>query len=418
MTASATFPLPRHWQTAHLRHVADIPVTNGLGEAAADGEVDWPRYIRTTDITTFRSLDPAKRVTLPPAVAEGALVEAGDLLFTAAGSLGTSYQHRGGERACYAGYLVRLRPDESKILSDYAAWWSQSQHHLDQIRLGAVRSTIDNFSAGKFRSMSVPLPPLAEQRAIADYLDRETAQIDTLIEEQQRLMALLRERRRAEFDRVLTSDAAGQPVRLKHIVSAITQGWSPRAYPWPADGIEEWGVLKAGAVNNGVFRPAENKQLPDEVAPRPELVVRRGQIVVSRANTRDLVGSAALVEDDFPRLMLCDKLFAFDLDETLAYPPFVAMALNATYYRRLLEAEATGSSHSMQNISLTDITNLPLNLPSVSQQREVVQSIQARLERIDRSIAETERFVELSAERRAALITAAVTGQIDLEGAA
>lgn len=268
------------------------------------------------------------------------------------------------------------------------------------------------------KRIPLALPALPQQRAIADYLDRETAQINTLIEEQQRLMVLLRERRRAEFDRVLTSGAVGRTVRLKHIVMAITQGWSPQAYPWPADGVEEWGVLKAGAANNGRFKPTENKQLPDEVAPRPELAVRRGQIVVSRANTRDLVGSAALVEDDFPRLMLCDKLFAFDLVETLAYPPFVAMTLNTSYYRRLLEAEATGSSHSMQNISLTDITNLPLNLPSVTQQREVVQSIQARLDRIDRSIAEAERFVELSAERRSALITAAVTGQIDVGSAA
>ncbi|MDR6176499.1 type I restriction enzyme S subunit [Nocardioides zeae] len=300
----------------------------------------------------------------------------------------------------------------------FLRWFLLSHVFLDPVKSSVFGAKMPRADWNFIKRLEVDIPAIGRQRAIADYLDRETTQIDTVIEEQQRLMTLLRERRRAEFDSVLTSGTTGRPMRLKHTVSAITQGWSPQAYPWPADGVEEWGVLKAGAANYGVFKPAENKQLPDEVAPRPDLVVRRGQIVVSRANTRDLVGSAALVEDDFPRLMLCDKLFAFDLDETLAYPPFVAMTLNTDYYRRLLEAEATGSSHSMQNISLSDITNLPLNLPPVTQQRELVQSIRARLDRIDRLIAEAERLVELSVERRAALIAAAVTGQIDVGAAA
>lgn len=385
---------------------ADSPVTFVPLECVwPDGRADFTRTRPANEVSTGYTLFRRGDVLVPkitPTFESGRVAVAN--IPTKVGA-GTTELHivrpRSGVDARFLAYVLRSQP----FLQDGAT-------RLQGV--GNLRRVPADFLA-KF---PVAISDPQQQRAIADYLDRETAQIDTLIEEQQRLTTLLRERRRAEFDRVLTSDAAGQPVRLKHIVSAITQGWSPQAYPWPADGIEEWGVLKAGAVNNGVFRPAENKQLPDEVAPRPDLAVRRGQIVVSRANTRDLVGSAALIEEDFPRLMLCDKLFAFDLDETLVDPSFVAMTLNTSLYRRLLEAEATGSSHSMQNISLSDIMNLPLNLPSVTRQREIVQSVRERLERIDRSIAETERFVELSAERRAALITAAVTGQIDLEGAA
>ncbi len=86
--------------------------------------------------------------------------------------------------------------------------------------------------------------------------------------------------------------------------------------------------------------------------------------------------------------------------------------------RGLIELEASGSSYSMQNVSLADILNLPLDLPPLDVQRRVVADVDQQTAKIDTLIAETERFIELSRERRSALITAAVTGQIDVRGAA
>lgn len=259
------------------------------------------------------------------------------------------------------------------------------------------------------------VPPINDQRAIADYLDRETARVDTLIEEQQRLVEMLRERRQAVVESTVIDapvETAGQ--RLKHIVLDVRQGWSPQCYPWPADGITTWGVLKAGAVNGGTFRAGENKELPVAETPRPDAVVKRGQLVVSRANTRELAGSAAVVDDDYPRLMLCDKLYGFLLDPERVVPSYVASILGTRQWRGLIELEATGSSPSMQNISQADILNLPMDLPGVDEQRRIVAYLDEQIAKIDALIAETEKFIELSRERRSALITAAVTGQIDV----
>src|SRR5690606_12469661 len=134
--------------------------------------------------------------------------------------------------------------------------------------------------------------------------------------------------------------------------------------------------LKAGAVNGGVFRAGENKELPDTETPRPEAVVKRGQLVISRANTRELAGSAAVVDGDYPRLMLCDKLYGFMLDPARAEPAFVAHVLGTRRWRGLIELEATGSSPSMQNISQEDILNLPMDLPTVDQQRQILAQLQ------------------------------------------
>jgi len=265
------------------------------------------------------------------------------------------------------------------------------------------------------QSIRIDLEPPDVQLAVADFLDRETARIDTLIEEQRRLIDLLRERRAAVIESALAAaPTAGTGQRLKHLVIEVRQGWSPQCLPWPTDGVTTWAVLKAGAANGGVFRPDENKELPDSEVPRPETVVRRGQLVVSRANTRELAGSAAVVEGDYPRLMLSDKLYGFSLNPDLAVPTYVAAVLGTRCWRGLIELEASGSSPSMQNISQADILNLPMDLPDVDEQHRIMAYLDEQTLKIDTLIAETERFIELARERRSTLITAAVTGQIDL----
>ncbi|KWR73988.1 hypothetical protein RN04_01910 [Arthrobacter sp. W1] len=169
---------------------------------------------------------------------------------------------------------------------------------------GGVRQGL-NFDS--IRRLPVPNLPFDEQRAIADYLDQETAQIDALVAKQEEFIELLRERRSAAIE----SAVVGVKLygsRLKHLIRSLRQGWSPQCYSWPTDGVECWAVLKTGAVNGGVFRAKENKELPSTEIPRPEIVVRAGDLVVSRTNTRELVGSAAVVDRDYPKLMLSDKL--------------------------------------------------------------------------------------------------------------
>lgn len=282
--------------------------------------------------------------------------------------------------------------------------------------LGDVRlATQANLNAGQIGDMWFQRPPLDEQRDIADFLDRETGRIEMLIKEQQSLIDLLQERRRAHIEEVVEGAAVetrGQ--RLKHLVTFVHQGWSPQAEALPADGVDSWGVLKVSAVNGGVFHPEQNKALPSDEEPRPSAVVMRGELVISRANTQELLGSAAVVMGDYPRLMLSDKLYGFALDPERAWPQYVALVLGTRRWRGIIELEATGTSASMKNISQADIVNLPMDLPPLREQRRIAAHIDEQAAKIDRLTAESERFIELARERRAALITEAVTGQIDV----
>ncbi|WP_181724054.1 restriction endonuclease subunit S [Nocardia gipuzkoensis] len=275
-------------------------------------------------------------------------------------------------------------------------------------------TTFLELSSPAFASVPVPLPPLDEQRAIADYLDHETAQIDALVAKQEEFIGLLRERRVAEITSVVEEREPNSSFR-RHVTN-IRQGWSPNAEPFPADGVTEWGILKVGCSTAGVFRPEENKKLPPDVEARPELVVRRGEIVMSRSNTRDLVGSAAVVLGEFPRLMLSDLNYGLTTAATLD-PEFAVYALMTRRARAELASRAKGTSPSMQKLAQRDVLDIPLWVPGIDEQRAIVGLVKAQMTRIDALIAKAEKHIALAKERRSALITAAVTGQIDVRTA-
>ncbi len=258
-------------------------------------------------------------------------------------------------------------------------------------------------------------PSDGAQREVVSFLDRETAEIDALMAKQEALVAVLREHRRSSIAQAL--EAVLDPssgARLKHFVTEMRQGWSPQCESAPADGVTEWGVLKTGCVNGGVFRPEENKLLPADVEPRVETVVRRGEVVMSRASTRDLVGSAAVVEAEYPRLMLSDKTYAITVDPRVADPWFVSTLLATPRIRQAIELEATGASHSMQNVSKEDLLNLPMPLPPVGSQIAVARALKDDAHKVDAMVDKAEQLRAKLKERRAALITAAVTGSLDV----
>ena len=206
--------------------------------------------------------------------------------------------------------------------------------------------------------------------------------------------------------------------KLKHLAHSIEQGWSPQCEGVPADIDSDWGVLKVGCVNGGTFNPFDNKLLPPDMEPIPALSLRSGDLLVSRANTRDLVGSAAVVDRDYPRLMLCDKLYRIRFAKNRCRPHFVSCYFGTDVVRAQIELSATGASSSMLDIGQSTIMDLVIALPPLGEQGELVSYLERELAKLDTLIAEAQRAIELLQERRAALISAAVTGQIDVRAIA
>ncbi len=202
-------------------------------------------------------------------------------------------------------------------------------------------------------------------------------------------------------------------LRIKHLVASLEQGWSPQCEGFPVQSEDEWGVLKVGCVNGGVFRPEENKTLPPELEPLPELGLASGDVLISRANTRELVGSAAVALRDYSRLMLCDKLYRLRLRADTCMPVFLAWYLGIPRVRGQIELSATGASSSMLNIGQSTIRELNIAIPPPDEQGAIATFLDRETAKIDALVAEQENLIGLLKEKRQAVISHAVTKGLD-----
>ncbi|NPE54517.1 restriction endonuclease subunit S [Dickeya dadantii] len=331
-----------------------------------------------------------------------------------------------------SGYIVLKSLDV--VDKEYLKWllYLFDVRHMKTLGAG-IRQTI---SFKDIADCAVYIPGDTEQKAIATFLDRETQRIDNLIEEKQTFIKLLKEKRQALISHVVTKglnpdvemkdsgiEWIGQVPKhwvvkkIKYDVLGIEQGWSPQCESTPVPDDQTWGVVKVGCVNRGIFNPEQNKKLPEELEPRKEYTIKKGDLLVSRANAKEWVGSAAVPDRDYDNLLLCDKIYRIKLDLEKADPEFFAYYLASDQAREQIEIDATGTSSSMLNIGQGTILNMPIPAPELPEQQSIVQGLKNKTSQIDRLVLEVLDSIELLKEHRTSMISAAVTGKIDVREA-
>ncbi|WP_044268733.1 restriction endonuclease subunit S [Pseudomonas fluorescens] len=191
--------------------------------------------------------------------------------------------------------------------------------------------------------------------------------------------------------------AAWTWTRLGSQVLESGAGWSPNCEARPKDG-DEWGILKVSAVSWGIYRPEENKALPPNLEARPEHEVAKGDFLVSRANTSELVARSVVVENTPKHLMLSDKIVRLRLTPMCA-SRYINLANSAPFARCYYSEVAGGTSSSMKNVSREQILNLPIALPPLAEQYRIVEkfdSLMAICEKLKSLInAATEKQIAL-----------------------
>ena len=156
------------------------------------------------------------------------------------------------------------------------------------------------------------------------------------------------------------------------------------------------------------------KALPLGVEPRTNLEVRRGDVLVTRSNTRPLVGDACVIEATPPRLMLSDIIYRLILRSGALHEKFFVYFLTVPVGRVQIETDASGTSASMVKISQEHIKDWLVPIPPLAEQGVIVTELARKTQTLDNARSEVEKSISLLAERRSVLISAAVTGQIDI----
>lgn len=244
-------------------------------------------------------------------------------------------------------------------------------HLIRFLKLGSEfsGSTIPHIYFKDYGKKVVPLPALTEQIEIAnqlDYIESVIIQAQTQIEQ---LNTLVKSRFAEMFEATTTNQTVPMGNLLSGIVSGTNVGGNQRPL---ADG--EYAVLKISAVTQGRFKADEYKVV-DNVDGIKMIHPRKGDLLFSRANTSEMVGATAIVDKDCDNLFLPDKLWRIDPApnvETI----FLKYLLSSSKLRREISKVATGTSGSMQNISMRKFRQLPAFLPPLSLQREFSDFVQ------------------------------------------
>ncbi len=162
-------------------------------------------------------------------------------------------------------------------------------------------------------------------------------------------------------------------VALGGVTAHILAGWSAPSTHQRRSG-DDWAVLKVSACSWGHFRADENKALQPGTVPKEELEVRRGDFLISRANTSNLVARSVVVEDTPPHLMLSDKTLRVT-PVNGCDPRYLNLANLGPAARTHYRAEATGTSDSMKNVSQRAIRRTPIPLPPRGEQVRIVAAV-------------------------------------------
>lgn len=277
----------------------------------------------------------------------------------------------------------------------------------------------------QINALPVPVPLISEQSAIADYLDRETARIDTLIGEQQRLIEMLRERRHALRVHVTLHGttqvaevesplpwASQLPASWRVIpltsVAQLESGHTPSRSreDWWTDCYIPWVSLHdVGTMRGAMYLQDTMQRISDAgIANSSARLLPARTVVLSRDAT---VGRTAIM--GVP--MATSQHFGAWVCGPLLDPEYLWL-LFADAMQPFFDSFQNGST--IRTIGMGDLKAFRIPLPALDEQRRIVEYLDQETPKIDTLIAETELFIELARERRAALITAAVTGQIDV----
>lgn len=329
-------------------------------------------------------------------------------------------------------HLAIVRPHSDRAVGGFLARAIAAQGIREQFWVEATGITRYGLSQGAINDALIPTPPAETQRAIADFLDRETAKIDALVAEKERLIELLDEKRTALITHAVTKGLApGAPMKDSGVewLGEIPAHW--KVLPLKAMSRLQMGItlgkryerrdllrrpyLRVANVQDGRLELSDMAEIevPPESASQYEL--EAGDVVITEGGDFDKLGRGYVWEGQIPGCLHQNHIFAVRVDATKLRPHFLAAVTTSGYGRAYFTATSKQSTN-LASTSSTRVRNLPLPVPPLQEQDDILSRIARKTARFDALVREVRRGSAAIHEYRTALISDAVTGKIDVRG--
>lgn len=376
------------------------------------------RYLRAANVVDGAlDLTDVKEMNFTPEEQTIFALRTGDVLVSeGSGSLRTVgasavWNSELSDTICFQNTLLRLRPRSAFTDPGYLAWWCRHAYADGLFAVNAAGANIYHLSAERLRSISITIPDLAIQRSIAEFLATETARIDALIAKKRQHVLLLEERRQGRIEFTIRELAAAWgETPLKILTEQVTVGIVVTPAAWyTALGVPALrGInVQPGEVHLDelVYITAEGHSVHAKSALRENdvVVVRTGQ-----------AGAAAVVPASLDGANCIDLIVVRPAKSVSS--KFLEYVLNSDWTRKHIEMHSVGTIQSHFNVSAIKI--VPVPQAPMSEQLKVVDRLNSAVAHARLAVDCISRQIALLQERRQALITAAVTGELDIPGVA
>lgn len=393
-----------------LKHVADIRISN-VDKKSIEGEAQV-KLCNYTDVYNNEQITGALEFMTATATRDqrGAFgLKPGDVVLTkdseTADDIGVSALVTANIPRLVCGYhLAIVRPHMDRTLGGYLRWVLAGTKARQQLSSTATGVTRYGLRSESIADLQIPVPPLATQRAIADYLDRETGRIDALVAAKRRMVALLGEGLESKLDQLIDPSRSREyrylPVR--------------RVLRKESRTVEKPGIVTAFRDGAVTLRSRRRKEgFTESAAQSGYQGVRSGDVVFHGLD--GFAGAVGIAEDDgtcTPVYHVCSTQPGFDA----AYVALALRALALSGYLTLQSGNVRERAVDFRNWDA--LARIPIPVPPEGQQRALAQSYTSRRRWTDQLICDIKRQIVLLQERRQALITSTVTGQLDIPEAA
>jgi len=430
--------IPKHWRVGRLRSVASVRLSN-VDKKFTEGElpVRLCNYINVYyNERLTKTIDFMKASATPDQVKRFSL-RRGDVLITKDSESWTdiaipSVVLEDLPDVLCGYHLAHIRPMQDHLDGPFLARTCSAIGPRDQFQIAANGITRYGLTRDSIRAAVFALPPIAEQQGIANLLDRKTFKIDTLIAKKERLIELLQEKRSALITHAVTkglNPAASMKDSGDEFLGATPSHWlcvplsrvtlsrcdGPFGSGLKSEHYRSSGVrvVRLQNIGTGEFVDTDHAYIEETHARElgDHSVLADDVLVAGLGDDSHPVGRACVAPPGIHPAMVKADCFRFRVDSRLVFPHFVARQLTAT---AVIAAGSLATGATRARMNLTATSQWRLALPPINEQAVIAKFVDAADAQCSAILDVIKRGINHLNEYRTALVSAAVTGKIDL----
>jgi type I restriction enzyme, S subunit len=422
--------IPVGWQVMALKRRFDVQLGKMLqNEPQSNDDVLLP-YLRAANLAwSGAQIEDVRSMWISRREQSLFKLARGDLLVSEGGDVGRSTIWKGEIEPCYIQNAINRVRATSSDSTRFLYYWLYALKHAGYVDALCNRSTISHFTAEKVGTVAVPVPPFPEQHTIAAFLDRETGRIDALVEKKERLIELLKEKRTALITRAVTKgldpdvpmkdsgvDWLGEipmqwvtaPVYVRYEVALgkmldAQQISGEHLRPYLRNVDVQWDYVSVSDLPQMDFTPRE----------QPRYRLQYGDLLVCEGGE---VGRTAVWLDQLAECYYQKAIHRVRPTSSTDNPRFFFYLMRAAADRGVFVAGC--NPNTIDHLTATQLRHYRFPFPPAATQRTIAAVLDKETAKIDALIEKVREAIERLREYRVAVVSAAVTGKIDLRKAA